>query len=108
MKYKILTTSTFDRWLAKQKDRQAVRAIAMRIARAEQGSFGDSESVGEGVSEMRIFVGKGYRIYYTVHGEYVVLLLNGGNKSNKKQQQEDIAKAKQIMQDFGDYTWQKS
>lgn len=54
------------------------------------------------VSEMRIFVGKGYRVYYTVRGEFVVLLLNGDIKSCKKQQQEDIAKAKQIMQDFGD------
>lgn len=98
MKYKILTTVTFDKWLSKQKDRQAVRAIAMRIARAEQGNFGDSESVGEGVSEMRIFIGKGYRIYYTIRGDTVVLLLNGGIKSNKKQQQEDIAKAKQILQ----------
>lgn len=89
---------TFDKWLSKQKDRQAVRAIAMRIARAEQGNFGDSESVGEGVSEMRIFIGKGYRIYYTIRGDTVVLLLNGGIKSNKKQQQEDIAKAKQILQ----------
>lgn len=70
MKYKILTAMTFDKWLSKQKDRQAVRAIAMRIARAEQGNFG-----------------------YTV-----VQLLNGGIKSNKKQQQEDIAKAKQILQ----------
>ena len=44
--------STFDKWLSKQKDRQAVRAIAMRIARAEQGNLGGSEPVGEGVSEM--------------------------------------------------------
>ncbi|WFE68101.1 type II toxin-antitoxin system RelE/ParE family toxin [Thiomicrospira sp. R3] len=97
MKYNILTTSTFDKWLTKQKDRQAVKAIAMRIARAEQGNFGDCEPVGEGVSEMRIFIGKGYRIYFTIRGETLVLLLNGGIKSNKKQQQEDIAKAKQIL-----------
>lgn len=97
MKFKILTTSTFDKWLTKQKDRQAVKAIAMRIARAEQGNFGDCEPVGEGVSEMRIFIGKGYRIYFSIRGETLVLLLNGGIKSNKKQQQEDIAKAKQIL-----------
>ncbi|MEA1990410.1 MAG: type II toxin-antitoxin system RelE/ParE family toxin [Pseudomonadota bacterium] len=102
MRYKVLTTMTFDKWLSKQKDRQAVRAIAMRIARAEAGNFGDSEPVGEGVSEMRIFIGKGYRVYYTVRGDTVVLLLNGGVKSNKKQQQEDIAKAKQIMQEIGE------
>jgi len=50
MKYEIKTTGQFDKWLKKQSDRQAVRAIAMRIARAEQGNFGDSEPVGEGVS----------------------------------------------------------
>ena len=74
----------------------------MRIARAEEGNFGDSEPVGERVSEMRIFIGKGYRIYYTVCGDTVVLLLNAGIKSNKKQQQEDIAKAKQILQEVGE------
>ena len=100
MKYKILTTTTFDKWLSQQKDRKAVRAIAMRITRAEAGNFGDSEPVGEGISEMRIFIGKGYRIYYTIRGEIVVLLLNGGIKSNKKQQQADIAKAKQILQEI--------
>jgi len=84
MKYKVLTTNIFDKWLSKQKDRQAVRAIAMRIARAETGNFGDSEPVGEGVSEMRIFIGKGYRIYYALRGDTVVLLLNGGVKSNKR------------------------
>lgn len=101
MKYKVLTSTYFDKWLLKQKDRQAVRAIAMRIARAEQGNFGDSEPVGEGVSEMRIFIGKGYRVYYAVQGDTVVLLLNGGIKSNKKQQQEDISKAKQILKEIG-------
>jgi len=102
MKYKILTTSTFDKWLSKQKDRLAVKAIAIRIARAEQGNFGDSESVGENVSEMRIFIGKGYRIYYTIRGDEVILLLNGGIKSNKKQQQDDIAKAKKILREIGE------
>jgi len=69
----------------------------MRIARVEQGHFGDIESVGESVSEMRIFIGKGYRVYYSVMGHTVVLLLNGGIKSNKKQQQTDISLAKQLL-----------
>lgn len=97
MKYEIKTTGQFDKWLKKQSDRQAVRAIAMRIARAEQGNFGDSEPVGEGVNEMRIFIGKGYRVYYAVLDTVVVLLLNGGIKSNKKLQQADIALAKQLL-----------
>ncbi len=97
MEYIIVTTSIFDKWLTKQKDRQAVKSIALRIARAEEGNFGDVDPVGGGVSEMRIFVGKGYRIYFTIQNKKVVLLLNGGIKSNKKQQQIDIAKAKQIL-----------
>ena len=100
MKYEIRTTGQFDKWLKKQSDRQAVRAIAMRIARAEQGNFGDSEPVGEGVSEMRIFIGKGYRIYYAVLDTVIVLLLNGGIKSNKKLQQADIALAKQLFNEM--------
>ena len=75
MRYEIRTTHQFDKWLKKQSDRQAVRAIVMRITRVEQGNFGDAEPVGEGVSEMRIFIGKGYRVYYAVLGKTVVLLL---------------------------------
>jgi len=56
MRYEIETTLIFDKWLSRQKDRQAVKAIAMRIARAEEGNLGDVESVGGGVSEMRIFI----------------------------------------------------
>lgn len=100
MKYTIITTQIFDKWLSKQKDRQAVKAIAMRIARAEEGNFGDVEPVGGSVSEMRIFVGKGYRVYFTIQSEVLILLLNGGIKSNKKQQQIDIAKAKQIQSEI--------
>ena len=100
MKYEVKTTEIFDKWLSKQKDRQAVRAIAMRIARVEEGNFGDIEPVGDGVSEMRIFVGKGYRVYFSILNNIVVLLLNGGIKSNKKQQQLDIKRAKQILSDI--------
>ena len=97
MKYEVRATSVFDKWLSRQKDRQAVRAIALRIARVEEGNFGDVEPVGRGISEMRLFVGKGYRIYFAIQDSTVVLLLNGGINSNKKQQQADIARAKQIL-----------
>jgi len=100
MKYDIETTPIFDKWLSKQKDRQAVKAIAMRIARAEEGNLGDVEPVGGNVSEMRIFVGKGYRVYFTIQGTTIVLLLNGGIKGSKKQQQADIALAKQILSEI--------
>lgn len=100
MRYVIETTPIFDKWLSRQKDRQAVKAIAMRIARAEQGNLGDAEPVGGGVSEMRIFVGKGYRVYFAIRDVTVVLLLNGGIKSSKRQQQVDIAQAKQILSEI--------
>ncbi len=66
MNYEIHTTEVFDKWTAKLKDRQAVMAIALRLARVASGNFGDTKVIGDGVSELRIFVGPGYRIYYTI------------------------------------------
>ncbi len=73
------------------KDRQAARAIALRIARARAGNLGDVSPVGDNVSEMRIFIGKGYRVYFTKRGKQLILLLCGGDKST---QQADIKRAK--------------
>ncbi len=100
MKDEIRSTPLFDKWLPKQKDRQAVRAILIRIARVEEGYFGDTETVGGGVSEMRIFVGKGYRIYFAIQGATLVILLNGGIKGSKKQQQADIHRAQQLLHEM--------
>ena len=94
MNYEIVTTETFRRWLSKVKDRQARKAIAMRLTRAEAGNLGDVKSVGGAVSEMRVFVGKGYRIYFTLREGRLVILLCGGDKST---QAEDIQKAKEIL-----------
>jgi putative addiction module killer protein len=79
----IQTTEVFDDWLAKLRDRQAVRRIHARIDRAEDGNFGDCEPVGEGVSEMRIHYGPGYRVYFTQRGMEIVILLAGGDKSTQ-------------------------
>lgn len=97
MCYEIIATDEFIKWQSKLRDRQAAKAIATRLVRAEMGLLGDVEPVGDGVSEMRIFVGKGYRIYFTIKDGQILLLLCGGNKSNKKQQQQDIARAKAIL-----------
>lgn len=64
--------------------------IADRVSRLEEGNFGDSHSVGNGVSEMRINIGPGYRLYYTLRRQEVVILLIGGDKST---QTRDIEKA---------------
>ena len=95
MHYEIHSTEIFDKWVKNLKDRQAVFAIAKRLDRVIKGNLGDVTSVGDGVSEMRIFVGKGYRLYFTLRGGELVVLLCGGDKST---QQRDINKAKQLVQ----------
>ena len=93
MRYEIEKTEIFDRWLLKLRDRKAVLAITQRLDRATVGNFGDVAPVGEGVSEMRIFVGPGYRLYYTIRKNIIILMLCGGNKST---QEKDIKKAKKM------------
>ncbi|KRH99655.1 type II toxin-antitoxin system RelE/ParE family toxin [Curvibacter sp. PAE-UM] len=79
----IHTTEVFDAWFAGLKDRQAARRVQVRIDRAEDGNFGDCAPVGEGVSEMRIHHGPGYRVYFTQRGVELVILLAGGDKSTQ-------------------------
>ena len=88
--------SPFRSWL---KDLiPATRArIQARIARFESGNLGDVKAVGEGVFEARIFFGPGYRIYYGVDGETIVVLLTGGDKSS---QDRDIVKAKKFWASY--------
>jgi len=97
MRYEITSTAIFDKWLRKLRDRQAALAIANRITRAAAGNLGDVKPVGGGVFEMRIFVGKGYRIYFYMQGSEVVLLLSGGNKSS---QQKDIENARVLAKEL--------
>lgn len=79
----ILTTELFDDWFAALKDKQAIRRVQARIDRVEDGNFGDCMPVGEGVSEMRIHYGPGYRVYFVQRGMEVVILLAGGDKSTQ-------------------------
>lgn len=90
---RINKTEEFDRWLRNLRDQVGKRAINTRISRIAVSNFGDSKSVGEGVMELRIHVGPGYRIYFTMVGSEVVLLLVGGDKSSQNQ---DIDKAKRL------------
>lgn len=89
----IQTTEVFDDWFDGLRDQQAKRRIQVRIDRAEDGNFGDCAPVGEGVSEMRIHCGPGYRVYFTQRGIEVVILLAGGDKST---QPRDIKTALEI------------
>jgi putative addiction module killer protein len=92
IKITVKTTKVFDKWFKDLKDIQAVTAIRVRISRIKNGNFGDIKHVKgvKGVYELRIHVGKGYRIYCSKDGSTIVILLNGGNKST---QRKDIEKA---------------
>jgi putative addiction module killer protein len=90
-------TEGFSAWLYKLKDREAVAKIAVRIDRLRLGNPGDVKAVGEGVSEIRIDYGPGYRVYFAERGGVVILLLRGGTK---KTQQQDIKEAKRLLQEW--------
>ena len=90
-------TETFSRWLAGLRDVVARKRIVTRLLLLRQGHFGDAKSVGDGMSELRVDHGPGYRVYYTRRGAAVVILLCGGDKDS---QQRDIAKAKAIGADL--------
>lgn len=78
-------------------DRTVSARIRMRIKRLTVGNLGDVDPVGEGVSELRLFFGAGYRVYFAQHGEDIVVLLCGGDKSS---QSKDIETAKSYWADF--------
>jgi putative addiction module killer protein len=89
----LIRSSEFDLWLSKLADQKAKARILARLRSATFGNFGDCEPVGEGVSEMRIHVGPGYRVYFVRIGTTVYVLLTGGDKSSQKR---DIARAKTL------------
>ena len=95
--YTILRSTTFDRWLKRLRDRQAVNRIVVRLLAAEDGHLGDVNSVGGGVSEMRIQHGPGYRIYFVMRGAKLIVLLCGGDKDSQRR---DIARAKRIAMEW--------
>jgi putative addiction module killer protein len=90
-------SSDFDAWLAKLADLKAKARILARLLSATLGNFGDCEPVGEGISEMRVQVGPGYRIYYMRTGSTIYVLLAGGVKAT---QAKDIAKARKMAREI--------
>ncbi|MBV6307396.1 type II toxin-antitoxin system RelE/ParE family toxin [Candidimonas humi] len=93
----IKQSETYEKWEAGLKDRRARSLIASRINRLAAGLPGDVEPVGEGVSELRIHDGPGYRIYHKKVGNMLILLLCGGTKRTQKR---DIQRAKQIANEW--------
>lgn len=89
--------SLFTDWLENLKDRQARAKVRVRIDRLRLGNFGDCRSVGSGVSELKIDLGPGYRVYFGKDGENLVVLLLGGDK---KSQAKDIQNAKKYWKQY--------
>jgi putative addiction module killer protein len=92
-------TEVFADWLRRLRDDKARFRILVRIRRLALRNFGDVQPVGEGVSELRIDYGPGYRVYLRKQGELLILLLVGGSK---KTQAADIAKAKRLAKEWAD------
>lgn len=88
-------TAEFSGWLRRLRDANAVARIVARIRRMEQGNPGDVRSVGEGVMEMRIDYGPGYRVYFVRRGAAIVILLCGGDK---RTQRRDIERACELAE----------
>ena len=90
-------TSTYDKWVMSLRDLQARTRILVRVNRLINGNPGDVKPVGEGVSELRINYGPGYRVYYKQQGSKIIILLAGGDK---RSQSSDIKKALQLAKNL--------
>ena len=93
----LIRSATFDRWLSGLRDRRAVARIAARLDRLASGNPGDAQPVGNGVSELRINYGPGYRVYFIQRGPVLIILLCGGDKSS---QDRDIKQAKILAEQW--------
>lgn len=93
----IVQTEVFAQWFASLRDAKARAVINARLRRVELGNLGDCAPVGEGVSELRIHYGPGYRVYFAQRGMEVVVLLAGGDKSS---QSKDIKRAQELARNL--------
>ncbi len=95
--YRVEQTDEFAHWLRNLRDARAQLKITQRIFRIEGGNLGDWKSLGEGVSELRIDYGPGYRLYYTMREQIVVILLCGSDKSDQRRA---IEKARELANEL--------
>jgi putative addiction module killer protein len=95
--FEVRQTQEFREWLHKLHDDRARVKITDRLLRIEGGNFGDVEPVGDGVAELRIDYGPGYRVYFTRRGRVVVIILCGGDK---RTQTKDIKRAKRMAREL--------
>ena len=99
--FEVMTSSIYDDWFD-GLDSFIAKRIDARISRVSLGNFGDSKSVGDGIFELRMFFGSGYRIYYKIINGKIVVLLCAGDKSSKSAQSKDINLAKEIAREYED------
>lgn len=99
MLIELLQTETFRKWRMKLKDERARAAVALRLARLSYGHVGDAKPIGEGISELRVHYGPGYRIYIKRRDNTVIILLCGGDKGS---QIKDIETAKKLANEWSD------
>ena len=92
--YVLQKTDVFNEWLKRLRDKKALARIVFRMTKMEMGLLGDYKSIGDGISEIRIDYGPGYRLYFTKKNNVIIVLLIGGDKST---QSRDIAKAKILL-----------
>jgi len=92
-------TDLFASWMEALSDRRAVERIAQRIVRLQSGLLGDVKPVGDGVSELRVDHGPGYRVYFVQRGQVLIILLCGGDKGSQRR---DIQRAKAIAAELED------
>ena len=97
MNYSLVRSDEFQSWLNKLRDRRAIQLIALRVARLENGHIGDVRSIGNGIRELRLHYGPGYRIYFQIRGSEIILLLCGGDKGS---QSRDIEQANRIAENW--------
>lgn len=99
MAIELKQTEAFRKWRMRLKDERARALIASRLDRLAYGHAGDAEPVGQGISELRLHYGPGYRIYFQKRGSTIIVLLCGGNKST---QANDIKKAQRLADEWSE------